>query len=79
MKNQIAHLAEQRTDTFDSVDFIFILFHKVGSIMRKKTTALRLKQKEKARCVFLKPTRGGTFITGKISLLSNFNGNLNNV
>lgn len=83
MKNQTAPLAEQRTDTFDSVDFIFILFHKVGSIMRGGKKNYRAKdreeQKEKARCGFLKPTRGGTFITGKISLLSNFNGNPSNV
>lgn len=84
MKNQTAPLAEQRTDTFDSVDFIFILFHKVGSMRElwgKKTTAPRTEKNRRKRhgVFFLKPTRGGTFITGKILLLSNFNGNPNNV
>lgn len=50
MKNQTAPLPEQRTDTFDSVDFIFILFHKVGSIMRgKKTTVLRTEKNRRKR------------------------------
>lgn len=54
MKNQTAPLREKRTNTFDSVDFIFILFHKVGSIMRGKNYRAkdREEQKEKARCVF---------------------------
>lgn len=52
MKNQTAPLAEQRTNTFDSVDFIFILFHKVGSIMRGKN--YRAKDREEQNGVFFK-------------------------
>lgn len=60
MKNQTAPLAEQRTDTFDSVDFIFILFHKVGSIIRGKTTVLRTEKNRRKRhgVVFYSPLEG---------------------
>lgn len=58
--------------------FFFFISQSWKHYEGKKTTALRLKKKEKAGCVFIKPTRGGTFITGEISLLSNFNGNPNN-